>query len=158
VNEQKYYFVDYKFNYVFGPAMDITDFDEFGYSVVKHAEDTVEVISKEFNSILLPYNCTEITPLSKDFFKIKKKGKIGVIDKNGKCIIAPRYHDIFMRSNNHFELIYSGQHGLADKDGRLVFECMFPEIMETPDKFFVKTFSRSEANKVVQLPKNKGEK
>ena len=58
-----------------------------------------------------------------------------------------------MLGPNHFELMYNRKYGLADINGNVIFECLYDEIMETPDKFVVRDFAKLESGKTIETKK-----
>ena len=151
--EGKYYFATAEFNILAGPFLSAKEFDHFGYAVVQKDNEYFTLLTKGLKEVFDVIQCEELRALSKDFFLVRKNGKYGVINKEKREIIPALYNRIECKGNNHFELLYNRKFGLADIKGNIIFECLYDEIMETPDKFVVKDFARIESSKTLETKK-----
>ena len=151
--EDKYYFATTEFNILAGPFLSAKEFDHYGYATVQKDNEYFTLLTKGLKEVFDVIQCEELKALSKDFFLIRKNGKYGVIDKEKREIIPAIYDRIQCKGNNHFELLYNKKFGLADIKGNIIFECLYDEIMETPDKFVVKDFARIESSKTLETKK-----
>jgi hypothetical protein len=149
----KVYFASKEFTLLAGPFVSAADFDAYGYAVVSREYEYYSLLSKGFKEVLGTINCEELKPLSADYFKIRKNGRYGIVDKDKKEIIPAIYDGIQMLGPNHFELMYNRKYGLADINGNVIFECLYDEIMETPDKFVVRDFAKLESGKTIETKK-----
>ena len=150
----KVYFASEKFELLAGPFVSATDFDAYGYAVVQTDYEYFTLLNKEFKQVFEPVNSEQLTPLSKEYIRVRKNGFYGVINLEKKEIIPIIYDRIAWQRHNHFELMYNRKLGLANIKGEVVFECLYDEIMETPDKFVVKDFARIESTKTLESAKN----
>lgn len=149
----KWYFMDYNLKVISIGYAAATDFDEFGYSVVKLCETGhCGVINTNMQFVVQPFECNGINSLSKNCFEVEKDSKYGVVDITGKEIIPAVYSDIWLVSG-YFKVKYNGKFGLLDKAGKTIFDCIYPEIIETPDKFVVQDFSKLEVSKTKEVIK-----
>ena len=152
------YLLDEKLQIISEPFISISDFNEFGYSVVRKSSDErysiLSVNKGEFSLVPWEIECDGLTPLSKKHIAVKIKYRYGVIDMDGKFIIPVMYDEVQCKGDNHIQLKYKGRYGLADITGKIIFECFYDRIMETTDKFAVKDFSRLETSKVIEITKN----
>lgn len=156
--DKKAYFLDENMEIITDPFVSVTDFDEFGRSVVRVDEKNQRyaILSVQDGMFLMePWSveCDLLRPLSKDFFRIQRNYCDGVIDTDGKEILPTIYQEIRTCGANHFLLKYNEKYGLADVTGKTIFECFYDYIMETPDKFAVKDFARLETSKTLEVPK-----
>lgn len=157
--DEKYYFLDENMKVITDSFISATDFDEYGYSIIQDdITNRYIVMDEEFCAFpILGIECNELKPLSKDFFRIRRNGSYGIIDKEGKEILPVLYQDILTCGTNHFRLKYNNKYGLADITGKIIFECFYDEIIETPDKFVVKDFAKIELPKLKEIKKHKEE-
>lgn len=130
----------------------VEDFTEFGFTIVILQDDRRAVIDLEGNYILQPTNYDYIRALSYSFLKVEKENKCGVINLAGS-IIVPVAYDYVELTNNYFKVKLGKKYGLIGIDGTIIFECIYPEIIETLDKFVVSDFARKEILKSKEINK-----
>ena len=61
---------------------------------------------------------------------MKKDGKWGFIDKDGKVIIEPQYAEAHSFSNGYAAVKKDGKWGFIDKSGKLVIEAEFSDVRD----------------------------
>lgn len=149
----KDYFLDYDLNILSDGFADATAFDKFGYSVVRQCKTGYcGVINTNMEFVIEPFDCDWINPLSKDYFDIRKRYKRGVIDIARKEIVPVEYDEVWFTCG-YFRVKYGKNFGLFNKNGNKIFDCIYPEIIETPDKFVVKDFAKLEVTKTKEVAK-----
>lgn len=67
-------------------------------------------------------------------------------DFDGKVVLPDIYQRIEKKSD-FFVLYLNGKCGLADVNGEIILECIYPEIIELPDKFVVQESCVREVHK-----------
>lgn len=133
---------------------DVSDFTESGYSVVEFREsDKKAVIDRKGSYVLPPREYTNLRFLTEDLLLARNESGYGVISISGKVIIPLAFSDISLVSG-FLRVRWGRKYGLYDTKGNVIFECIYPEIIETHDKFFVHDFARKEVLKQKEALKN----
>lgn len=139
---QKYGVVDSKYNWIIKPEWDyIKEFGESGYEV--WLDDKVGILNLEGDYILKLIHGNGIDCFGEDLFRVMENNNCyGIVDKNGKQIIPNFYSHIYLsKDKEYIELVLDtskGQkYGVALKNGRVLIDCLYDEIIETHNKFFV---------------------
>lgn len=141
----------------------VQSFDKFGLAVVDTEQKggylsivNKTVIDKKGNKLFEPIMCAEMGVLSEDRIKIwTRKGK-GIIDSRGKTIVPDIYRELCQK-DDFYMVSYNNKWGLLDIDGNIVFETIYDEIIETPEKFVVKDFAKQEVQKTKEVSRRKEE-
>ena len=120
------------------------DFNPSGLAIVRFREsEKVAVIDKNGVYVLAPSNYSELKFISNDLLVARKDRKEGVITVRGEVIVPIQFDNVEI-VDGFFKVRNNNKYGLYDKNGNMVFECIYPEIIETPDKFVVQDFARQE--------------
>lgn len=141
---------------------DVANYNKYGYAVVDYdkqwtVDDSLKtVIDKQGNKLFEPIKCWAIYFTHEDRIVIEKDSRKGVFDITGKEIIPIIYNQIIV-IGDFYKGLYKGKWGLLDKDGNILFEPIYDEIIETPDKFVVKDFARKEVTKTREVSRRKEE-
>lgn len=131
----------------------VEDFTDDGYAIVTTVDGMQTVIDTRGKELFTPIESYRMNFLTSTLLKVNmKKGRVGVMDLEGNFILEPVYDDLWMRSG-HIQTKYGLKFGLATVTGEVEFECMYPEIIETPDKFVVHDFFKTEINKTKEINK-----
>ena len=139
--------VQFKYN-------EVSDFNDSGYAIVTYDDGKSTVIDKKGNELFAPINAYRMEFLTPELLKANMRcAGVGVVDLTGKEIIPCVYRDLWIRSG-HIHVTYQNKCGLFAMDGTVEFECMYPEIIETPDKFVVQDFNKIEIPKIKEVPKH----
>lgn len=149
-----YGFMDEKGNPVITPAWErVSSFHDNGKAIVTFKEfKRIAVIDKTGSYILPPCDYSRAEFVTSDLLRVYKDGFKGVIDITGKVIIPVGY-DVITLKSGYFEVQRRDKHGLIDIKGNCIFECIYPEIIETEDKFVVHDFVRQEVMKTKEVNK-----
>ena len=113
-NDNFYIFFDDK-QKVFGPFVYVNQMASYDYVLLtkyikdKDAIREVKGIYNQYGDIILPIKFDEITINDSNCtFNVTKKGKKGIYDIDGKCIIKPIYDDVaFFGKDNEFVKTYT---------------------------------------------------
>ena len=133
---------------------EVEDFNEYGYSIVTYDDGKMTVIDKKGNELFDPIDAFRMSFLSASLLKVSmKRAGTGVMNLEGKEIIPYVYSELWHRCG-YIIVKYQTKYGLYTSDGQIEFECMYPEIIETPDKFVVMDFAKVEINKIKEVPKH----
>ncbi|MBR6689580.1 MAG: WG repeat-containing protein [Clostridia bacterium] len=150
-----------KYGFIDGDANEIVpfkykhveDFTDDGYAIVTYPDDMKTVIDTRGKELFDPVDAYRMDFLTPNLLKVNmRRGKVGVMDLEGNFIAEPVYDDLWMRSG-HIQTKYGLKFGLITVTGEVEFECMYPEIIETPDKFVVQDFCKTEIKKTKEVNK-----
>lgn len=87
----------------------------------------------ESNTLLVPCEYDELTPGNNGYYKVKKDGKFGIIDKSG-VVILPLIYDgeCLSRPENsdYFTATKEGKQGIVSRDGEMIVSFAFDWILE----------------------------
>jgi len=80
-------------------------------------------------------------PIGKDFLAVRQNGKIGVIGKNGRLVVAPKYDKVecLNYESAYFKYFVGDACGLLSESGEELSKAMYANIIETKsrDRFIV---------------------
>lgn len=126
---------------------DVTDFNDGGYAIVTFKSGKRKaVITKNNSCVVNPFECYSTEFLTPELIKVYFDHKNGILNIKGKFIVPVKYSKVTLK-NNYIIVELNEKYGLYDLDGNVIFECIYPEIIETDDKFIVHDFPRKEALK-----------
>lgn len=147
-------FIDEKGTCVITPAWKHSSlFNEYGYSVVTFkGENKIAVIDKKGIYVLGPMPYSSARFIGENLLQVVSGGRKGIIDLKGQVVIPTEY-DYIEKKDNHFIVKRGAKYGLFGVNGECIFECIYPEIIETPDKFVVQDFAKLETPKFVEVSK-----
>ncbi len=158
--EGQWGFMNESLNFVIEPLWQkVSDFDEDGHAIV-HFKDLkrLAVINKVGEYVCPPCAYTSAEFINEELLRVNTTGslailpKYGVITKTGKIIIEPIYKRIILKGD--YIIVYDGKYyGLFDTEGNEIFECIYPQIIETDKKFIVHDFAKKEILKVKEQEK-----
>lgn len=132
----------------------VSNFNENGYAVVYFKDlKRLAVINKKGEYICSPCEGSYAEFITDDLLMLHtSKYKYGVITKEGKVIVKTVYDNINVRGD--YIIVRNGKHyGLFDIEGNEIFECIYPEIIETDKKFIFHDFTTKEILKVKEQEK-----
>lgn len=75
------------------------------------------------------------------YLKVRTGGKEGLLDRNGKYVLEPKYNAIYIWNNGYFQVIGPKGQGLW-KDGRMLAEPIYKEVgieHQNPDVYYTVT-------------------
>ncbi len=147
------HFLDKDLNIISNGYDRISSFDKFGYTVCKAGERHFYVLDSNLSPVLDVRDVDAVEAISKEYFVFRSGGLEGVVHKSGKVIIPNIYHKVHWKKGKYFKVSFEKHYGLIDTTGKIVFEPIYDEIIETPEKFVVKDFARMEEFKDKSVPK-----
>lgn len=148
-------YVDEKLSWVISPRWRYaSDFNKFGYAEVSNEGNYNAIINKTGDVLLESSEYGKMQCISENLIIVGKYHYTsnGVIDIKGNVIIPMQYSHVEFKSG-HFIVKNNNKFGLMDTKGNTIFECIYPEIIETPDKFIVHDFARKEVQKSKEIIK-----
>lgn len=157
--DDKWGFMDESLKLVIPPLWQkVSNFNENGYAVVKFKDlKRFAIINKKGEYICPPCEGSyyDIEFISDELLKTTSAGnyyKYGVITNKGKVVLKAIYDSIWLIEG--YIKVRSGEHyGLFDTEGNEIFECIYPEIIETDKKFIVHDFAKKEILKTKEYEK-----
>jgi len=155
MKSEKWGYMDKNLNFVIPPSWEeVSPFNENGYAVVYFKErKRIGVIDKKGSYVLSPVSYTNAIFETQDLLRVRdSEASYGIINVKGDVIVPVVYDNVTLKGN--FFIVRSGcKYGLIDTSGNEIFECIYPEIIETDKKFVVPDFARLEIPKEKEVTK-----
>lgn len=129
----------------------IERFNTFGYCSAENADETMDILDTSGNVILKNIKCYKLIFLTPTYIQIFDGSQTGVINIQGEEVIPKVYASIELIGN--FFKVRLQKWGLLDISGKVVFDSVYDEIIETPDKFVVRDFAKIEVQKTKEVQK-----
>lgn len=157
--EGKWGFMDENLKLVIPPLWQkVSNFNEKGCAIVKFKDlKRFAIINKKGEYICPPcegsyYNIEFLTDELLKTTNGRSLFKYGVITNKGKVVLEAIYDSIWLIEG--YIKVRNGEHfGLFDTEGNEIFECIYPEIIETDKKFIVHDFAKKEILKTKEYEK-----
>ena len=102
-------------------------------SLVKYSSEGRIGFKNASGQILIPAKYDEVREIEDDYYSVGADHKVGVIDKNGKEILEPKYYFIWGFSDGLFSLQIDGiggKRGFADRNGKEVIPFIYKDARE----------------------------
>lgn len=147
----KWGILDDKANWLLPPCSDtLIAFNAFGYAeLVNGEQEKIQIIDLTGKIVLEINRCASAYFMAEDIISIEYNNKRGVCDITGNVII-PAIYDQIQHKGVYFIVRSADKYGLIDNKGQEIFECIYSEIIEAPDKFIVKDIEMKEIQKQKQ--------
>lgn len=158
--DDKWGFMEENLKVVIPPLWErVSNFNDYGYSIVNFKDlKRLAVIDRKGKYVFSPSDYFSAKFLNEKFIKVQKSSPLinecetGIIDIKGKVIVPTKYRNVFLISG-YFKVYDGKNYGLFDTEGNEIFECIYPEIIETDKKFIVHDFSKKEIFKTKEYEK-----
>ena len=126
------------------------DFDDEGYATtMKNNKQVVQsqmsVINLSGEIVITGTNCKKLIHVTGDLYKLILEEGEGIINEKHEVVIPPIYEEITM-NGGYFVVKRNGKYGVFDNNGNEIFECIYPEVIDTGKKLIVPEFQRQELN------------
>lgn len=121
-------------------------YNSLGVAIVTFKETKKQAVIDKKGSYMFSPTDQHLAFLTDKLLEVSSEGKRGVMNIYGKVIVPTKYSRVELLGG-YIKVCYGHKYGLYDFDGNVVFDCIYPEIIETTDKLVVADFTRKEVSK-----------
>lgn len=145
-------YVDEDLNWVIQPQFPFMpdDFDDEGYATTmknnrQEVKSQMSVINRQGEIVITGTNCKKLIHITGDLYKLILEEGEEIINEKHEVVIPPIYEEITM-NGGYFVVKRNSKYGVFDNNGNEIFECIYPEVIDTGKKLIVPEFQRQELN------------
>ncbi len=111
--------------------------DKTGKWILPPNYDRIEKLEKR-EGIRLPNTKPTASANDDQYFEIWQNERCGVVDRNGKIVIAPNYDGISSFNKGHAAVLIDGKYGFVDSNNKIVIEPRYDYVTAYDDVIAVK--------------------
>ncbi|MBR1422282.1 MAG: WG repeat-containing protein [Ruminococcus sp.] len=104
---------------------EVREFDEYGVAVARKGKEYYMLDTQEWHIGNAAYSFVDTVNCKPGTYIVKNDGKAGIVDSQGKYVLAPEYDDLDGFESGFARVCIDGKWGFMNEDYEIVIPCKF---------------------------------